>query len=164
MRTVETPLKRISPDRYDRNGPDTNKTRSSLDDQARLDRYERGDFGEAEVKTISAPAQAELQRALLEIGHAAQILKGYDRELVDLLQIAIRTHSAAFHCAEGLSAQERTLCDRIASQGKAVMECIERARNYPAYIVARADLLDRAGILARTIRDLQTKIGTPPAS
>ncbi len=113
---------------------------------------------------MPAPAGAELQKALLEIRQAAERVKAYEAELIERLQTAIRTHAAAIGGADGLAADAKAQCERIVAQGTAVLACIDRARQYPAQIVARADVLDRAGMLARMIRDLQAGLGRPPSS
>ncbi len=102
---------------------------------------------------MTAPLRAELQRALLEIRQAAEKVKSYEPELVDQLQSAVREHVATIGQTDGLAAEACGQCRRIVAQGHAVIDCIERARQYPAQIMARADVLDRTGMLAKMIRD-----------
>ena len=111
---------------------------------------------------MTAPLRAELLRALLEIRQAAEKLKSYELELVDELESTVRAHLATLGQADGLAAEAFAQCQRIAVQGRAVIDCIERARQYPAQIMARADLLDRTGMLAKMIRDFLAKYA--PAS
>lgn len=110
---------------------------------------------------MPASVRAELQHALLEIRQAAEKLKAYETELVERLQTAIHTHSATIGQAEGLPTEARTQCERIVAQGNAVLASIERARQYPAQIMARADVLDRTGMLAKMTRDLLAKLAPP---
>jgi hypothetical protein len=108
---------------------------------------------------MSAPSRAELQRALLEIRQAAERLKSYEPDLVDRLETAVRTHIAVVGEAQGLTADARSQCERIAMQGRDVLERIERARRYPTQIMARADMLDRTGALAKMVRDMLARLG-----
>lgn len=110
-------------------------------------------IGELGVSTMPASLRAELQHALLEIRRAAEGLKIYEPGLVDQLRSAIDAHLAAVGHVEGLPTEARTQCERIVAQGNAVIACIERVHHYPAQITARADVLDRSGMLAKMIRD-----------
>jgi len=110
---------------------------------------------------MPAPSRADLQHALLEIRHAADRLKSYESAFVDGLHTTIVAHTEAIEKAQYLPAALSGPCTRIASQCKAVLECIQRARQYPAHIMARADVLDRTGMLAKMIRDLQAELLPP---
>ena len=103
---------------------------------------------------MPAPARPHLQRALLDIRQAAERLKVYDVALVDALEARFRDCNAGLEAAAaGLPAETRAAVIRILAQIRAVQECIARARTYPAHIMARADLLDRSGMLAKMIGD-----------
>jgi hypothetical protein len=111
---------------------------------------------------MTAPLRAELLRALLEIRQAAEKLKSYEPELVDELQAAVRVHLATIGLGDGVAGEARAQCQRIVAQGRAVIDCIERAHQYPAQIMARADVLDRTGMLAKMIRDFLARFEPKP--
>ncbi|HZP98314.1 MAG TPA: hypothetical protein VFB13_02170 [Reyranella sp.] len=111
---------------------------------------------------MPTPARAELERALLEIRRAAERLRSYEPALADQLKSTIGRHIVLVGQAQGLPPEGRVQCERIVAQGKAVTDCIERAVQYPAQITARADVLDRASMLARMIRDLLGSLSPPP--
>ena len=110
---------------------------------------------------MSAPSQADLQRVLLELRQAAEELKGYEAGSADRLCAAIERCRPAIARAAGLATDAVALRDRIVSQCGAVAESAARARQYPSQMLARADLLDRAGALAKTVRDLLARLDAP---
>lgn len=103
---------------------------------------------------MSAPASAELQHALSELRHAAEALKIYDSAAADRLEALVHQHTPALG-AETLTGEAAAQRDRIVSQGEQVIHAIALARQYPSQITARADVLDRAGTLAKMIRVMQ---------
>ena len=110
---------------------------------------------------MPAPLRAELQRALLEIRQAAEGLKSYEAERAEALQAAISAHLTGLAATQGLSDDSIDRCERIVQQANAVLGSVERARRYPSQIMARADVLDRAGMLGKMIRDLEATIARP---
>ena len=104
---------------------------------------------------MSAPSRAELQHALLELRQTAERLRNYEPALAERLGSAIARHMPlVVAAASGLAPDHAAQCRRIAGQCRAVVERIERARRYPDQAAARADVLDRSGMLAKMVRDL----------
>ena len=102
---------------------------------------------------------AGLMEALVELRHAAEKIKAYDAVLADQLAAVVRARMATVGDAAQWPADRAAQRDRIVAQCRAVTDCVERARKYPAMIAARADVLDRSAMLARMIRDLESKSG-----
>ncbi len=100
--------------------------------------------------------------ALQDIRSAAEKLKSYEAALVERLQAAIYTHRSTVDAATNLPEDGKDQCERIVLQCDVVIDRIARAREYQAQIMARADLLDHTGILAKMIRDLTVSLAPPP--
>ena len=100
-----------------------------------------------------------LAEALLQIRQAAEKLKAYDAGQADQLAAVVRANAGMVGDTARWPADRAAQRERIVAQCRAVTDCVERARKYPEMIAARADVLDRSGMLARMIRDLDGKTG-----
>jgi hypothetical protein len=110
---------------------------------------------------MSAPSQAELETALLDLRQSAESLKTYAPERVERLRLAIRSRLDIVRGTTGLRADGQEKSALIVRQCADVLECIERAERYPAQLGARADVLYRSARLARLARDLLARVGSP---
>ena len=102
---------------------------------------------------MPTPVPAELTHALTELRLAAEALKSFNADAADRLVTAIGTQAGAVKAA-GLVGEPAAQRDRIVGACDAVIGAVERSRQYPSQITARADVLDRSATLAKMIRVL----------
>ncbi|UYN96604.1 MAG: hypothetical protein KIT25_06630 [Enhydrobacter sp.] len=108
---------------------------------------------------MQPPNRAGLHAALHAIRDAATQVKVYEAQPIDGLTAAIAAHLATVRGAEGLGGEALARRDRIVQQCTAVQEAVQRARQYPEHIMARAVVLDQAAALARQIREAAESFG-----
>ncbi len=110
---------------------------------------------------MQAPDRAELHAALNAIRQAAERLRNYDATLADQLVAAIEANIESVNKASGFLPDADVRKARIVAQCHIVMEAVARAKQYPEQIQGRAAVLDRAGGLARLIREALPQLETP---
>ena len=103
---------------------------------------------------MPTPVRAELTHALSELRLAAEALKSFDSDAADQLEAAIGQHASVVKEAAELAADR----DRLVGQCDAALGAVARAKQYPTQITARADVLDRAATLAKSIRVIQAQL------
>lgn len=111
---------------------------------------------------MPAPAKAELQHALSELRLAAEALKTYDADGADRLNAAIAHHGDTVRNATGFAGEMAANHQRLIGHMDAVIACVARIKRYPAQILGRADLLDRASGLSKMARLLLDNLATSP--
>ena len=111
---------------------------------------------------MPAPAKAELQHALTELRLAAEAMKTYDANTADRLNAAILRHGDTVRAANGLAGEIAANHQRLIGHMEAVVDCVQRTKQYPTQILGRADLLDRASGMSKMARLLLDKLAPPP--